>query len=110
MNPHLDLRFVGVAPSQAVADTVRRRIGCIERICPEVQGWRVTVEREQPHQHPVRPFAVRVDVSLPGHEVGITRIHDDDVHVAVRNAFDATSRKMEDRARMRGGEDKQHTA
>jgi ribosomal subunit interface protein len=110
MNLPLDLRFIGITPSDAVKDVVHTRIGHLERICPDVISWRVTVEQEHKHQTQGRPFAVRVDVTLPGQELAVTRVHDEDVYVALREAFDAARRKMEDLVRIRRGEVKQHSA
>ena len=106
----LDLRFIGITPSDAVKEVVQTRIDHLERICPDVTAWRVTVEQEHKHQTQGRPFAVRVDLTLPGQEVAVTRVHDEDVYVALRDAFDAARRKMEDAVRIRRGEVKQHTA
>ena len=106
----LDLRFIGVTPSEAVKDTVHARLASLERICPDVTGWRVTVEQEHKHQHQGRPFAVRVDVTMPGQEVAVSRVHDEDVYVALRDAFDAARRKIEDVVQIRRGEVKRHAA
>jgi len=106
----LDLRFIGVTPSDAVKDTVQTRVASLERICPDATAWRVTVEQEHKHQHQGRPFAVRVDVTMPGQEVAVSRVHDEDVYVALRDAFDAARRKIEDVVQIRRGEVKRHAA
>jgi ribosomal subunit interface protein len=106
----LDLRFIGVTPSEAVKDTVQTRIDSLKRICPDATAWRVTVEQEHKHQQQGRPFAVRVDVTMPGQEVAVSRVHDEDVYVALREAFDAARRKIEDVVRIRRGEVKRHAA
>ena len=53
---------------------------------------------------------MRVDLTLPGQEVAVTRVHDEDVYVALRDAFDAARRKVEEVVRIRRGEVKQHSA
>lgn len=97
----LDLRFLGLSPSQAVEAAVHARVAHIERICPDVMAWRVTIDQEHKHQHQGRPFSVRVDITVPGQELAITRAHDEDVYVALRDAFDAAQRKLEDFVRVR---------
>lgn len=106
----VDLRFIGVTPSEAVQEAVQARIGRLEQICPDVTAWRVTVEQEHKHQHQGRPFAVRVDVTLPGQEVSVSRVQDEDVYVALRDAFDAARRQIEDLVRIRRGEVKHRPA
>ena len=40
----LDLRFIGLTPSDAVKQAVHTRIDQLERICPDVMAWRVTAD------------------------------------------------------------------
>jgi hypothetical protein len=59
---------------------------------------------------PGRLFSVRIDVTLPGHELAINRVQDEDAYVALRDAFDAARRKVDESMRIRRGEVKQHNA
>lgn len=97
----LDIRFLDIAHSDALEASVRARVSHIERVCPDVMAWRVTIGQEHRHQQQGRPFTVRVDVTIPGQELAITRAHDEDVYVAMRDAFDAAQRKLEDTVRAR---------
>jgi ribosome-associated translation inhibitor RaiA len=97
----LVIHFVGLAPSPALEATIHARIAHIERLCPDVIAWRVTVTQEAQRQQQGRPFAVRVDVTLPRQELVVTRIHDEDVQVALRDALDAARRKLEETVRRR---------
>jgi ribosome-associated translation inhibitor RaiA len=105
----LDLRFIGLKPSEAVESAVHARIGHLESLCPDVTAWRVTVQQQHAPDTQGRPFAVRVEVILPRQEVAFTRVHDEDVYVALRDAFDAARRNMETLVGMRGG-DVEHQA
>ena len=98
----LDLRFVGLEPSEAVESFVRARIRDVARLCPDVTAWRVTVQHEQEIQG--RPVAVRVEATLPRQDVAFTRVHDEDVYVALREAFDAACRNMENLVHVPGGD------
>lgn len=104
----LDLRFIGMAPSPALEADVHERVAHVDRFCPDVMAWRVTIEQEARHQHQGRPYAVRIDITLPGQEVAVNRVQDADAHVALRNAFDAARRQLEDAVRIRRGQVKQH--
>jgi hypothetical protein len=46
-----------------------------------------------------RQFAVRIDLTLPGKTLTISRMHDEDVHLALRSAFDGMRRQIEDAVR-----------
>lgn len=103
----LDLRFIGLAPSAALEEAVRGKVAQLDRTGAEVMGCRVTIEQEHKHQQQGRPFAVRIDVTLPGHELAINHVRDEDAYVALRDAFDAARRKLEESLRIRRGEVKQ---
>ena len=45
---------------------------------------------------------------MPGREIVVTRDHDEDVYVALRDAFDAAKRQLEDYARKIRGDIKSH--
>jgi len=47
---------------------------------------------------------------VPGSEIAVTREHDEDVQVALRDAFDAARRQLEDYAREKRGDVKRHVS
>ncbi len=55
-----------------------------------------------------RWFNVRIVVRVPGHELIVNRDHDEDVYVALRDAFASLTRRLEDVARRQHGEVKTH--
>lgn len=97
----LDLRFLDIAPSDALEAAVRARVAHIDRLCPDVIAWRIAIGQDHKHQQQGRPFTVRVDVTIPGQELAVTRTNDEDAHVAVRDALDAAQRQLEDAIRTR---------
>jgi cold shock CspA family protein len=69
----------------------------------------VTVEEASKHQHQGRQFAVHVDVRVPGREQIVSRRHQhEDVYVALRDAFAAVGRQLEDVVREQRGDVKTH--
>jgi cold shock CspA family protein len=69
---------------------------------------RVVVEESQRKQHQGKMFSVRIDMTVPGKELVVNRIENEDCYVAVRDAFDAAKRQLEEHARMRRGDVKLH--
>ena len=106
----LDLRFIGMAPSPALEEAVQGKVAQLDRFGSEVMACRVTIEQEHKHQNQGRLFSVRINVTLPGHELAINRVQDEDAYVALRDAFDAARRKVDESMRIRRGEVKQHNA
>jgi hypothetical protein len=51
---------------------------------------------------------VRIDLKVPGGEIAITRKHDEELQIALRDAFAVARRKLEDYARGPRGDVKQH--
>jgi ribosome-associated translation inhibitor RaiA/cold shock CspA family protein len=102
------IRFVGMEPSDAVESAARRKAEKLDLLCPDIMSCRVTIEELHKHQRQGRPFAVRIDVTLPEHELSVDRVHDEDAYVALREAFDDMKRKVEDVVRRRRGQEKLH--
>jgi ribosomal subunit interface protein len=71
-------------------------------------GCHVVVEEQGQHQQQGRLFNVRIVVSVPGHELIVNRDHDEDVYVALRDAFASLTRRLEDVARRQHGQVKTH--
>jgi cold shock CspA family protein/ribosome-associated translation inhibitor RaiA len=69
---------------------------------------RVVLELPARHQRKGKQYAVRIDLKVPGGELAVTREHDEDLQVAVRDAFDAARRRLEDYARRQRGDVKRH--
>lgn len=96
--------------SDALEAAIRRKSEKLEEFHPNVTGCNVVIEEQRRHHQQGRWFNVRVEVHLPGHEVVVNRDHDEDPYVALRDAFDAAVRRVEDVARLQRGDVKQHAA
>lgn len=108
MKQPLQITFHGMEPSDAVEDAARKKAEHLERFASDIMSCRVIVDLSQKHKHQGRPYAVRIDLTVPGHELVVDRVQDEDVYVALRDAFDAMKRKLEDLVRQRRGDEKQH--
>lgn len=108
MKQPLELRFIGMEPSEAVESAARAKAAKLDHFRPDLMACRVTVELAAKHQNQGKTFAVRVDVTVPGHELSVDRVHDEDVYVALREAFDDLKRQLQDSARRVQGQVKAH--
>jgi len=108
MKQPLEIRFIGLEPSPAVESAAREKAGKLDRYCPDIMSCRVTIEEQHKHRRQGRPFAVRIDVTVPHHELSVDREHDEDVYVALRDAFDDMRRRLEDSVRQVRGLEKVH--
>lgn len=87
---------------------IREKAAKLEEFHPRITSCRVTVEELDRHKNQGRHFRVRVDLRVPGKEIVANRDHDEDVYVALRDAFDAARRQLEETARESRGEVKTH--
>lgn len=98
------IAFQNMDPSPAVEADIRERIAKLEEFHSRLTGCSVVVQA--PHRSGThgRIFEVRIDLTVPGEEIAVTReaglnhAHED-IHVALRDAFDAARRLLEDRVR-----------
>lgn len=103
-----NIQFHGMEASDAVEASTRAHVGKLEEFASDIMTCRVVIDLEQKHKHQGRPYGVRIDVTLPGHELVVNRVQREDVYVALRDAFDDMKRQLEDVVRKRRGQEKQH--
>lgn len=105
--------FRNMPPSDAIESDVREKVAKLERFCPDIIHCHVMVEAHHKHHHHGNLYHVRIDLAVPGAELVASRepsrhhAHED-VYVAIRDAFDAVRRRLEDYARVRRGKVKRH--
>ena len=66
----------------------------------------MTVERVQRHQRQGQLFNVHIRLSVPGGEIEVNRNQHENIHVALRDTFDAARRMLEDYAHKQRAKDK----
>jgi ribosomal subunit interface protein len=104
----LQVTFRDMSPSEAVETRIREKADKLGRFYDRIVNCRVVVEMPQRHKHQGKLHSVRIDLSVPGAELVANHAQDEDVYVALRNAFDAITRQLEDYARRQRGEVKSH--
>jgi ribosomal subunit interface protein len=95
--------------SEALEARIRQDAAKLERFHPRITSCRVVVGESELHHIKGRQFSVHVEVRAPGHEDLIsTKHHDEDVYVALRDAFDSVRRQLEEVVREARGDVKVH--
>jgi cold shock CspA family protein len=111
-----EIVFKNVEASSHVRERVEREVERLEKFHARITSCRVVVERTSGRRAHGDLYGARIFVTLPGgREVAVTRVQDDahaheDVLVAVRDAFDAAQRRIEDLVREQRGDIKAHAA
>ncbi len=109
----VQITFRNMSPSEALEANVREKAQKLERYYDGIMSCRVIVEAHHKHHHKGNLYHVRIDLTVPGQELVVSRepVEDhshEDVYVAVRDAFDAARRQLEDYARRRRHQVKRH--
>jgi ribosome-associated translation inhibitor RaiA len=108
--------FENLDPSDAVRRRILDEIAHLEKFHGRITSCRVVVSAPEKHGHKGHLYQVRVQMLLPGAgEIAVrpsTAGHqwNEDAMVAIRHAFDAARRQIEDQARRQRGEVKTHEA
>lgn len=109
----LEVVFHNMARSEAVEAAIRERASKLEQFADKIVSCRVTVDAPHKHHRQGKLFRVAIDVHIPGAHVVATRdpgenhAHED-AYVAIRDAFDAARRQLQDRLRIERGKVKAH--
>jgi len=115
MHSPVDITFRGMTPSAAVEAAIGKWTARLERLHGHIQRCDVVVEEPHRHQRQGRQFHVRITLAVPGGELVVSQdpgrdeAHED-VYIAVRDAFQAARRQLEDHIRRQRGDVKTHVA
>lgn len=108
MDLPLQITWRGIARSDALDAAIRDKAAKLQQFHEGIMRCKVVVEIPGRHKHQGKHFVVRVELKLPGGDIAVNREHDEDVHVAMRDAFEAARRKLQDFAREQRGAVKTH--
>lgn len=135
----LKITFRNMPPSKAIEANIQEKVTKLESLYDGIMSCRVIVEAPHRHHHKGKAYQVRVDMTVPGDEIVINRAptrleaarsprteelekefaesHEpskhgahEDAYVAIRDAFNAAGRKLQDHARRKRGKVKVHEA
>ncbi|MGR9014950.1 MAG: HPF/RaiA family ribosome-associated protein [Gammaproteobacteria bacterium] len=109
----LQITFRGIPHSDAVEAKIREKASKLDKFHSHIMSCRVAVEAEHHRHHQGNQYHIRIDITTPRKELIISREHHDkqayeDVYVAIRDAFNAAVRQLEDYARIQRGKVKTH--
>ena len=109
----VEIRFRHMRSSAAIEASVREHAAKLDRFHPHLTSCRVMIEELHGGHHKGAVFHVRIDVTVPGHELVAhsepppQHVHKE-VHLALRDAFDEMRRELQDDIQRRRGEVKSH--
>jgi ribosome-associated translation inhibitor RaiA len=104
MQVPIEIDFDGMQPSEFIARRIRERARKLEHRFDRIVSCRVTVQAPHHRRNRGNLYHVRIAVHVPGaalvinRDAGQDKAHED-VYVAIRDAFDAAERRLDDYVR-----------
>lgn len=137
MDIPLTITFRNMTSSASVENQIHEKAEKLASFCDRIMKCRVIVEAPHRHHHKGQAFQIHIDLSVPGKQIVIKHApkqlaavklaegsvsenemvenHETskqgahaDVYVAIRDAFDAAGRKLQDYVRRQRGAVKKH--
>jgi ribosomal subunit interface protein len=110
MPASLQITLRDMPNSEALETHIRDKVKKLEGLFSHVISCRVVVEMPHRHHQQGKQFDVKIDLGVPGNEIVVNRHHHEDPYVALRDAFDAARRQLEDYVHRLRRETKAHVS
>jgi ribosomal subunit interface protein len=81
--------------STALQGHLLKKVSRLDHLYNRIQHCRIVIDVPQKHKRNGNMFRVCIDLRVPGKDLIVNKKHDEDVYVAVRDAFLAAERKLE---------------
>jgi ribosomal subunit interface protein len=94
--------------SKALETHIREKAEKLNQYSQKINTCRVIITVPQKHKHNGKLYCVCIDLTVPGKEIVVNRKKNEDIYIAIRDAFHAVIRKLEDYERKRHGFVKKH--
>jgi ribosomal subunit interface protein len=84
----------------SIEEVIREKASKLERFYDRLIGCHVRVAGPGKHHRNGGLFEVRIDLSVPGNELVVNHQRHEDLSVAIREAFAAAKRRLDEHARL----------
>jgi ribosome-associated translation inhibitor RaiA len=93
-----------VTLTEPIEKLIREKASKLERFHSRIVGCRVTVDGPDGHHKNGGLYKVRIELSIPGNDIVVNHKGGDNLPVAVRDAFYAAQRQLDEREELRRAE------
>ena len=106
----LEIDFRNLERTPALEDALRKKVDKLEHFCDRITRCHVTIEAPHRHQHKGKQYQVHIRLAVPGRVLAVSHesgeSSHEDAYVAIRDAFSAMRRQLEDYVRIQRGDTK----
>ena len=113
MQEQIQIAFRGMDTPMGIEDSIRSHVAHLDTFFNRITACKVMVELDHKRHRQGNLYHVRIDLVVPGREIVVK--HEppehhasEDIHVAIKDAFDAAKRKLQDYVREMRGDTKAH--
>ena len=115
MKQPLQITFRDMPHSDALETHIREKAAKLDEFYEHIMGCHVVLEQPHGHHRQGKLFHVAIDLTVPTGELVVNRSPQEnhaheDAYVAIRDAFNAMRRKLQDFASKQRGDVKTHSA
>ena len=114
MQVPLELSFRNVPEQESLETLIREKVDKLESVCDYLTSCRIAVERVQGGGRTGNPYAMRIELGVPGHSQIVVKQEKTEDQSAgpltalVRDTFAAARRRLQEAVERQRGEVKQH--
>lgn len=102
------ITILDVPQSQALEKDILKRVEKLEQFYPNLTSCDVVIRQEQKHQSQGRLYRPRISLNVPGDKINVNHSANENVYVALRDAFNACQRQLKEFSRRQRGDVKHH--
>ena len=103
------ITFLNTPRNEAVEEQIRENVEKLDTFYDGILGCQVVVDVPHRRQQEGNQYEVRIILGVPGNDIVVSRVPDEktanqDLRQAIRSAFDAAGRQLQDYARRQRGQ------
>ncbi len=91
---HITIR--DMPDSLSLKETIRRKAEKLSQYFSKIHQCRIVLCMPQKHQHQGKLYSLRIELTAPGKEFAVSHKLNENIGIAIRDAFDALRRQLED--------------
>jgi ribosomal subunit interface protein len=100
---NLRITVKDIEQTEALETKIREKAGALSRFYDRITSCHVTVESPERRHHKGKLYNVHVLLHVPGEEIVVSREPNEDLYVAIRDAFEAAKRQLQEYVDRRRG-------
>jgi ribosomal subunit interface protein len=110
MQQPIQITFKDLDHSEPLNELIHEKANKLQQFFDNITSCHVVIEQTQKNKHQGKLNNIRIHLGVPGKDIIVNHNENENLFIAVRDAFDSTRRQLEDYARKTKGEVKPQAA